>query len=641
MKKVLVPEAGWEVWTDFIKYFADHTDICLVAVDAQSGIPAEYMADLFYHIPYYDEDWAKEALIEIIVEEEIDCIAPTFEHWLVIWEEIVADYQVECIVDIETAKFFKDKYAVFKRCKQHAIPTIPTWQLASVDPVTSVASAGSAEELVEWSGSSEFRQRPGSEREFPTERYVKPRFWSGSKKNFQGKGMECLHSLTHYLSYDEDEYIIQPMTEWTHWSVDVVSLWNSTMIIPKVGNVVQWSKIIAVSIERDSKVIAAVRRIMKHIGVDGIYNIECIQQGDEILLMEVNVRLAWWTIYSVEWWFNLYEYVLSTKKTFKQYCIAKFHEIASKERFQPKKVLYKYGVTHDHLITSGVKWLVVKTSSRWLENSSETKSASWTTSWWVSWSRVSWSRVPWWAPWLTTWWASWWTPWWTPWWVPKSTLWEDSFWSPQVLLVKRNDVPYWTLPGWHIDRGESAKQALIRELDEELEWNLAYRNLEFYTNIIQYGIKTRKYALYTLEYEDWLYDTSCDYCDDNYLDETSIDKDASGKDARGVVISNDEVADWWFFAWDDLPDFVDHATRDLIETYCKEYVQRKTDRLPYSLARYGNRYGLRYGSRYGADRAVYINYWQEVQTLLKKPISWLYLLSKLARNQLFSWSFKL
>lgn len=37
----------------------------------------------------------------------------------------------------------------------------------------------------------------------------------------------------------------------------------------------------------------------------------------------------------------------------------------------------------------------------------------------------------------------------------------------QVLLIKRNDVPVWVLPGGGIEEGESPEQAVVREVEEE------------------------------------------------------------------------------------------------------------------------------------------------------------------------------
>ena len=42
----------------------------------------------------------------------------------------------------------------------------------------------------------------------------------------------------------------------------------------------------------------------------------------------------------------------------------------------------------------------------------------------------------------------------------------------KVLLVKRRDVPVWVLPGGGIDRGESPKEAVIREVKEETGYDV-------------------------------------------------------------------------------------------------------------------------------------------------------------------------
>lgn len=64
----------------------------------------------------------------------------------------------------------------------------------------------------------------------------------------------------------------------------------------------------------------------------------------------------------------------------------------------------------------------------------------------------------------------------------------------KVLLVKRNTEPfngYWTLPGGHIDFGERAEQAVIREVKEETGLSfkpkfLGYRD-EIYPDINWHG----------------------------------------------------------------------------------------------------------------------------------------------------------
>ncbi len=52
----------------------------------------------------------------------------------------------------------------------------------------------------------------------------------------------------------------------------------------------------------------------------------------------------------------------------------------------------------------------------------------------------------------------------------------------KVLLLKRNNEPfknYWTLPGGHIDFGETAEKAVIREVKEEASLNFSPRFLGY------------------------------------------------------------------------------------------------------------------------------------------------------------------
>ena len=52
-----------------------------------------------------------------------------------------------------------------------------------------------------------------------------------------------------------------------------------------------------------------------------------------------------------------------------------------------------------------------------------------------------------------------------------------------LLLAYSNNKQAWYLPGGKIDAGETAKQALLREIHEELALNLDAEQLHFYTHI--------------------------------------------------------------------------------------------------------------------------------------------------------------
>ena len=52
-----------------------------------------------------------------------------------------------------------------------------------------------------------------------------------------------------------------------------------------------------------------------------------------------------------------------------------------------------------------------------------------------------------------------------------------------LLLAYSNNKQAWYLPGGKIDAGETAKQALLREIREELALDLDAEQLHFYTHI--------------------------------------------------------------------------------------------------------------------------------------------------------------
>ena len=48
----------------------------------------------------------------------------------------------------------------------------------------------------------------------------------------------------------------------------------------------------------------------------------------------------------------------------------------------------------------------------------------------------------------------------------------------QLLVVRKRGSPFWMLPGGKIDAGETALQALQRELQEELQWQAPMDHLQ-------------------------------------------------------------------------------------------------------------------------------------------------------------------
>ena len=57
----------------------------------------------------------------------------------------------------------------------------------------------------------------------------------------------------------------------------------------------------------------------------------------------------------------------------------------------------------------------------------------------------------------------------------------------QILLVKHHGSPFWSLPGGKLDEGEGMKDALVRELDEELGVNADLGDMRFINEFMYSG----------------------------------------------------------------------------------------------------------------------------------------------------------
>ena len=96
----------------------------------------------------------------------------------------------------------------------------------------------------------------------------------------------------------------------------------------------------------------------------------------------------------------------------------------------------------------------------------------------------------------------------------------------KILLAKRGHMPfknYWTLPGGHIDKGETKKQALIKEVKEET--NLDIKPV-FFMDFIEIFERTRWYACVTI---------------------------FTGKANGNIMFDNHEIKDVRYFSFNKLP----------------------------------------------------------------------------------------
>jgi len=472
---VLVPECWWEAWSDAIKRFKENTDYIVIWIDSKDVI-SMYSCDVFYRVVPSLDKWFKNEILTIIEKEWVTHLIPTFEHWIDTWKTIVENTCIGSRLNMDHAILFKDKYATYEMCKEHSIATINTALLKTLP----------------------------HERLFDSESslYIKPRYWSWSKDNFVTHTAHQLKLLTPYLlsRYWLEEYIVQPFIEWTHRSVDLCTDWKKLVFSIKKVSIMNWSKLVCVTIQFKKTIALFIERMCKKLSLKGIYNIELIEQSDnQLLLMEINTRLAWWSIYSVKWWMNMYNY-----------CIA---------------------------------WVLPscpKNTLSFCKRSYSTKIPV-----------VQWVKA-----------------------VIENKQWE-------VLLTKRRDVPFRTLPGGWVEQWESSLSAIKREIKEEL-WYVV-KSIEKEWTVVQYGKNNKCYELYRSEY-DW----------------------------SGIQKQENEVADVWFFWVDSLPYPVDSITEWLLEKNSLRYIKN-----------------------------VRINYRHERILLTQKPARAFYVCMKILWNMVTSSSFKI
>ncbi|MCK4968013.1 MAG: NUDIX hydrolase [Candidatus Aenigmarchaeota archaeon] len=121
--------------------------------------------------------------------------------------------------------------------------------------------------------------------------------------------------------------------------------------------------------------------------------------------------------------------------------------------------------------------------------------------------------------------------------------------NKEILLVKRNVYPfrgYWTLPGGHIEYGETVEQAIGREIKEELNLTIKIKQL---IGIFSGPRRDPRYHLISISY--WLQIIS------------------------GNIRLNQEANQFAYFPLNKLPPKIGADHRQIIEQFKKQYIKNK------------------------------------------------------------------
>ena len=119
----------------------------------------------------------------------------------------------------------------------------------------------------------------------------------------------------------------------------------------------------------------------------------------------------------------------------------------------------------------------------------------------------------------------------------------------EILLVKRSGYPfsgYWTLPGGHIEYGETVEQAISREIKEELNLKVKIKQI---IGIFSNPQRDPRYHLISISY--WL------------------------KRISGKICLNQEANQFAYFPLNKLPVKIGFDHRQIINQFKKQFINRK------------------------------------------------------------------
>lgn len=251
-------EAGGACGISSIKLLKKNEAAYVVAADMDEFSPSFSLADLGVVIPASSDDKFSRHVREIIEEQGVDIVLPTFEHG----HESLSKLNLAVFVtDFKSALLCKDKLLFNLECQRLSLPVPKTRLMNNVDRIDSPV-------------------------------YVKPRVGVGSRNNYVTYSDDEYQRLRRFI-VSHDQYLVQELLTGEHWNVDVlVTEGLFKRAIPRKDLKQKEGNCITVSVENYEKLIDFSREVQAKLDIRSPFNLEVFDKDGTFTINEINVRFG-------------------------------------------------------------------------------------------------------------------------------------------------------------------------------------------------------------------------------------------------------------------------------------------------------------------------------------------------------------